>query len=611
MRGKRRLADWLQLPEMMLMGLVCCVMGGANLYAGEERVEPSGGLPFLQRMVDLQETEGRLGGAIRYQERLIGGLSATKGGDHPLVLRAQGRLALLLVAEGRREEGRRILERLEKKMVHILGAHHLETALLRLQQAQVAIFWPERAAEVLKKIDDVQPVLEQALWPDDPRRVDVLSLRASALSVSGRVQEAETAYANALNYCTTQFGASGFPVSQVLEAMGWHRVLAGRFQDGIGDMERALQILERHGRKFTGNRSLNVLGHLAEGYLRWGKKEQALEVMEKMLALMEQRYGKDHKNLAKPLTDLGMVELGLGRLQQAEGHLQQALALVRGLRDQEQLQRSFILTNLGDLYGRQGKREDADRCFSEAETTAALFFADDGVGMANWLASMALILHQGGNADRAQALFAQSLHLLETSLGRDDPAVKKVRESLLQSTQAETLPVIAQETPALPSTTMAVAPVMVGEGKSLAAGMKVQESVSSEHSMEMGLVPGGDSELADVKVMPEPNPKKKSRTLDPAAIAGGPWQDPLPGGRVVVWQVHLACWPVVGFEAKSMIDSLRKLHIPVRYRLKIKDKKRQYCYYSGPYKDRQGAMDVIRQIDHVISLPELSIQERG
>ncbi|MBF0434201.1 MAG: tetratricopeptide repeat protein [Magnetococcales bacterium] len=581
-------------------------MGGANPSVGEERLGSSGGLPFLQRMVDLLETEGRLGGAIRYQERLIGGLSATKGGDHPLVLRAQGRLALLLVAEGRREEGRRILEKLEKKMVHILGAHHLETALLRLQQAQVAIFWPERAAEVLKKIDDVQPVLEQALWPDDPRRVDVLSLRASALSVSGRVQEAETAYANALNYCTTQFGASGFPVSQVLEAMGWHRVLAGRFQDGIGDMERALHILERYGRKSTGNRSLNVLGHLAEGYLRWGKKEQALEVMEKMLALMEQRYGKDHKNLAKPLTDLGMVELGLWRLQQAEGHLQQALALVRGLRDQEQLQRSFILTNLGDLYGRQGKREDADRCFSEAETTAALFFADDGVGMANWLASMALILHQGGNADRAQALFAQSLHLLETSLGRDDPAVKKVRESLFLSTQAETLPVIPQ-TPASPSASMAVAPVMVGEGKGVSSGMNAHEGESSESPMELGLVPVGDSELADVKVMPEPNPKKKDRFQDPSPIAGG--QEPLLGGRVVVWQVHLACWPVVGFEAKSMIDSLRKLNIPVRYRLKFKDKKRQYCYYSGSYKDRQGAMDVIRQIDHVISLPELSIQE--
>ena len=56
---------------------------------------------------------------------------------------------------------------------------------------------------------------------------------------------------------------------------------------------------------------------------------------------------------ATALTSLGLVDVRQGRLQQATGHLQQALALCRETGDQSGEARA--LTDLGNIYLQQGR----------------------------------------------------------------------------------------------------------------------------------------------------------------------------------------------------------------------------------------------------------------
>ncbi|MBF0108550.1 MAG: tetratricopeptide repeat protein [Magnetococcales bacterium] len=408
--------------------------------------------PFLTRRVRDLVAGGHPEAAIRFQERLYTGLSRSAGKDHPRSLRALGDLARLWVAAGRLREGRVVFERLAQNLDRVLGPHHLETALARLGHAQVILHWPERAAEALDLIGMVEPVLNQFLWPDHPQRIMLPRLRARALVALGRNEEAERFLSEALQQGRSLFGPDDSRIVPILAERGAIRIRMARYRDAVTDLEQARSILGRGGALLSFAEHFQVLERLAEGYLARDDLEQALEILEEKVALLESGPGIGEDLRAKSLTDLGMVELGQGRLARAEVHLRQALALVDVFKERDHPQRAFILTHLGDVYWRQGKKKDAVRSFAAAEAAAASFFARDAVGHANWLASMAIILHQDGIFEPAKGMFSRSLHLLEGALGREDPAVVRVRRSLafLSSREEEKGPRNSLRTQAAP-----------------------------------------------------------------------------------------------------------------------------------------------------------------
>ncbi|MEO5330198.1 MAG: tetratricopeptide repeat protein [Magnetococcus sp. THC-1_WYH] len=418
--------------------------GGKIIHAADWiRAEQSGHhdqqpiLPFLHRMVGDCETKGWYGKALTYQTRLLAGLAKHWGENHPQVLRESIRKSRLLLRDGRLKEGKKILATLENHVRRLLGEYHVETAMIRLNQAQLALYFPEGAENALRWIDAVIPVLERSLWPDHPQRIEAMMVRGRALSSLGRQKEAEKNFTDLLRHCIAYLGPLDRSVAETLSAMGWNRIRMGRYQEGVGDLARGLAIFEQNYYPMTFNNRMTLLGRLAEGYLRGGQWIQAHAVLENVLAEMEKKQGNSHKALAKPLTDLGMVELELGQLAQSETHLKRALALVQQGETRDHPQVAFILVNLGDLFGKQGKEKEQEHYFAEAQSAAESFFAGDTVGLANWLASMAIILHQGGHQKQADALFSQSYQLLETALGKDDPAVVGVRESLSRLSRTE------------------------------------------------------------------------------------------------------------------------------------------------------------------------------
>ncbi|MBF0346922.1 MAG: tetratricopeptide repeat protein [Magnetococcales bacterium] len=637
-------------PWWFVAGIFTWLVGMPNLAQGGS-IDPGVGLslrsalPFLTRRVAQLEAAGTHGAAITYQQRLVAGLSTLGGADHARTLRARNHLARLLVAEGRMEEGYLAFERIEHDLKRVLGDRHVETALARLNQAQVALFWPERTALALSLAESALPVLELALWPDHPQRMQVLLVRAKALSALGRGEAAEKGFVSVLNLAIAQFGSLDPLVAEILSERGWNRILLGMHQNGIQDLERALAMSERAGAASSFKNRIHLLGRLAEGYLRGGRNRQAHDVMEKIVAILELQQGADNGTLAKPLTDLGMVAQKLGWLDRAEVHFKRALTLVQHHQNSDHPQRAFILTNLGDVYRRQGKQDAADRCFTDAEAAAATFFAGDAVGLANWLASMAVILHQDGNLSRATALFSRSLQLLEGALGRDDPAVVGVRESLARLSQGNggAKPVI--DTNPAPTS----ASLRPGNGQpSVPVRERLHENLewSLFGDADPGPPPTASSTApVPIMVMPQPQPKKvpvmerdpPNPTPSPVPVVPNPLvpkslpEKPTVDSRQEVpqvaplhtmaaenqrtalehsgWIVHLGCWPIADQEPRKMVAILQRINIPVYSRTVNSLEGSDQCFFSGPYPKRQLAGAVAKRVGDEIYLMQLGIRE--
>lgn len=646
----------LWLPGWGVANAAGLVRADQNLYHNSRQI-----LPFLQRMVAMCEAKGWYGSALTYQARLLVGLTGHWGGNHPQVLRERTRKARLLLMDGRLKEGEAALETIEKDFLRLLGEHHVETAMVRLNRAQLAMYLPGGAGDALRWVDAAIPVLERSLWPDHPHLIEAMMVRGRALSALVREGEAEKVFVDLLGRCVTNLGPLDRSVAETLSEMGWNRIRMGRYQDGVVDLERGLAIFERDGQSMAFNNRMTLLGRLAEGYLRRGKRTRAYSVLEKILAEMDEKQGSNHKALAKPLTDLGMVELELGWLERSEAHLKRALALVQNGDALRSLQVAFILTNLGDLFGRQGKNNEQERYFTEAQSSAETFFAEDSVGLANWLASMAIILHQGGHQKRSEALFSRSLQLLEAALGKDDPAVVGVRESLSRLSKsgvgkegegAKGLPVVAVEPfgdggnesgsglsqrrrslmdafklPPGPSGERLVvsgddpyhdvAAMGTGGGDGVVSlvGQTREKNSVTNHGIEGGVADSTESSVVpktDDRAIPEPLPRKSHVALEQGKGAGEARKDvavdnvaPEPSG----WIVHLACWKVMTQDSKQVLRAVETLGVSVYQRSVRSNMGSVLCFYSGPYSQRQEAVMTARMVGQKVTLTELRIEK--
>src|SRR5262249_11817647 len=114
--------------------------------------------------------------------------------------------------------------------------------------------------------------------------------------------------------------------------------------------------------------TLNVEGvKLAER----GDLVAAAKLWQEAFALCRQLYPKGkypdgHLNLADTLNNLGDLLRGLGKVEEARAHLEQALAIQKKALPKDHPKLASSLGNLGLLLHAQGKREEARRYFEQA-----------------------------------------------------------------------------------------------------------------------------------------------------------------------------------------------------------------------------------------------------
>jgi serine/threonine-protein kinase len=122
--------------------------------------------------------------------------------------------------------------------------------------------------------------------------------------------------------------------------------------------KRAVAILERHG-KAQGTQLAALLNDLLVIHLHQGRNEDALALVGRVEELYARELGRDAPLTAMQAMNRGTILAQLGRLEEAEAALRDALPRLERAHDREHLMVGYCLQNLGDVLLRLKRPAEA------------------------------------------------------------------------------------------------------------------------------------------------------------------------------------------------------------------------------------------------------------
>jgi tetratricopeptide (TPR) repeat protein len=173
---------------------------------------------------------------------------------------------------------------------------------------------------------------------------------------------------------------------------------------------------------------------------RLGRYEDAEAVLNDALSLGADVHGPDDVRLNVPATTLAGVFVDTDRLDEGRTLTRQALARARHSLGNRHPQVAYLLMNLGNLHWKTGRRDEAGRALDEALGILAASHGEASVPVAQARLSIAELHRMNGDLDRALAHAQAARDTLEALLG-DHPhyaiAVGNVGNALFEAGRYE------------------------------------------------------------------------------------------------------------------------------------------------------------------------------
>jgi tetratricopeptide (TPR) repeat protein len=153
--------------------------------------------------------------------------------------------------------------------------------------------------------------------------------------------------------------------AEPLRTLGAVLVAGERFAEAEPVLAEALaQDRKQHGA--DGADTARSLAQLANFYLRQGKADDALPLIEKAAAIDRRRLGPTHPFIADDLHDLGLAYDALHRGEEAHGALIAALGVLERGAGRETPRVAYVEIELSRLYRQAGKDAAAEAAFGDA-----------------------------------------------------------------------------------------------------------------------------------------------------------------------------------------------------------------------------------------------------
>jgi eukaryotic-like serine/threonine-protein kinase len=206
----------------------------------------------------------------------------------------------------------------------------------------------------------------RAVWGEGAREtVEAMRALGFALNQHGTAAEAEAVLLDALERQTRLTGAASLPVATIQEFLG-RQLLDVRRLDEAEPLLRA-SYETRRVRLDPGDPLLtDNLNGLAALHVYREDHEGALPFQEEAVAVLE-RAGPEHAgNLAIVLGNLGSVYQRIGRLEEADGALTRALSLMEQRLGPEHFLTAARRASLAGVRARMGRTAEADSLYGEA-----------------------------------------------------------------------------------------------------------------------------------------------------------------------------------------------------------------------------------------------------
>lgn len=178
-----------------------------------------------------------------------------------------------------------------------------------------------------------------------------------------------------------------------------------------------------------------LLAKYGQQQRRAARFEASQATMEKVLAIEEQRLGKNNPGLVDPLNRLAGLEKALGNYERSEQLYLRAIALKRvelgsGPQARPDANLGIILDNLAVLYLKVGRYHDAEPVQKEALAIIEAALGPDHVSTGQVFGNFAMLQKQMGRYREAEALFARALEIYGRSLPPSDARIGVTLDNL-------------------------------------------------------------------------------------------------------------------------------------------------------------------------------------
>jgi len=202
--------------------------------------------------------------------------------------------------------------------------------------------------------------------------------------------------------------------------------------DPIDGMGRGVSVLEavedavpRIGTSFAGQPEIEaVIRHtIGQTFARLGRFDEADEQLRQALTLRRRLFGDDHAEIADTLNALGEVRYDRGDFDGAERLYDEALAMRRHLFGPQDVAVATSLDNLGNIYQENGDDEAAEKAYRDALAIRRAKLGPDHKDVAASLNNVATILHDREDYEAAGEMYMDSLAISRGALGDSHPEV--------------------------------------------------------------------------------------------------------------------------------------------------------------------------------------------
>jgi serine/threonine protein kinase/tetratricopeptide (TPR) repeat protein len=158
-------------------------------------------------------------------------------------------------------------------------------------------------------------------------------------------------------------------------------------------------------------------------YLEIGEYARAESMLRSALALNRKLFGRESKEAAGSLNNLGLVLMDEGKLPEGEAVAREALTIRRRLLGNQNADTAASLNNLGALYRQEGKLADAEVTVREALAIRQQLFGPDDLVVADSLRDLSIILGDGTNWAASEAMSRKVLAMRRKLLPTEDLSI--------------------------------------------------------------------------------------------------------------------------------------------------------------------------------------------
>lgn len=187
------------------------------------------------------------------------------------------------------------------------------------------------------------------------------------------------------------------------------------------DLAAHVTALESHGApaNVTGL-ALDHLGRYLDGR---GKLRDAIAVLHRAVVVWETAFGNLRPQLADSLNSLGIVQLELDLVEEAQSTLDRAISVAKTTYGSRHPRFALILTSLGMVEERRGQPKRARALYRRALTILESAGESDSVDTAQVLGNLGNVLRTLGDLDGARSGYERAIVIFTAVYGPEHPTV--------------------------------------------------------------------------------------------------------------------------------------------------------------------------------------------